>query len=369
MDLFSPRHLIIILVVVLLVFGTKKLRTIGSDLGAAVRGFKKSMNEGDQEQQAAQKQLPTDAAKDAEFRETARRRHPAAPGRPARLTRRAFAMFDIGFSEILLIFGLTLVVLGPDKLPQVARTIGRWAGRARAMARQFRDQLRGGNRQLQGGPERHRHRHRHRRRTRTAASREHGTRQHQPPRLPRRRDRARRLRPRLTRPHPIPRRMTGESEPLLEGTLISHLLELRTRLMRAFIAVVLVFVPLAFYSNQLFEWLSHPLLQQLPANSMLISTSITAPFTTPLKLSFVAALVVAMPYVLYELWAFVAPGLYRHEKSFAVPLLVSVGGAVLRRHRLRLLPGVPADLRVLRQHHAARRADDGRHHPCTWSSC
>ena len=70
MDLFSPRHLIIILVVVLLVFGTKKLRTIGSDLGAAVRGFKKSMNEGDQEQQAAQKQLPTDAPKDAEFHDT-----------------------------------------------------------------------------------------------------------------------------------------------------------------------------------------------------------------------------------------------------------------------------------------------------------
>jgi len=117
--------------------------------------------------------------------------------------------------------------------------------------------------------------------------------------------------------------MPGESEPLLEGTLISHLLELRTRLMRAFIAVMLVFVPCAFYSNQLFEWLSRPLLLQLPAHSMLISTSITAPFTTPLKLSFVVALVAAMPYVLYELWAFIAPGLYKHEKSFAVPLLVS----------------------------------------------
>jgi len=117
--------------------------------------------------------------------------------------------------------------------------------------------------------------------------------------------------------------MPGESEPLLEGTLISHLLELRTRLMRAFLAVVLVFIPFALYSNELFEWLSHPLLQQLPANSVLISTSITAPFTTPLKLAFVAALVVAMPYVLYELWAFIAPGLYRHEKSFAVPLLIS----------------------------------------------
>ena len=73
MDLFSPRHLIIILVVVLLVFGTKKLRTIGSDLGSAVRGFKKSMSEGEEEQQqaATPKQLPTGAAKDAEFPESA----------------------------------------------------------------------------------------------------------------------------------------------------------------------------------------------------------------------------------------------------------------------------------------------------------
>ena len=117
--------------------------------------------------------------------------------------------------------------------------------------------------------------------------------------------------------------MSGEREPLLEGTLISHLLELRTRVMRAFLAVVIVFIPLAFYSNQLFEWLSQPLLRALPAHSALISTSITAPFTTPLKLAFVAALVLAMPYVLYELWAFIAPGLYRHEKRFAVPLLLS----------------------------------------------
>jgi len=117
--------------------------------------------------------------------------------------------------------------------------------------------------------------------------------------------------------------MSAEGEPLLEGTLISHLLELRTRLMRAFLAVIIIFIPCALYSNQLFEFLSLPLLRELPAHSQLISTSITAPFTTPLKLSFVAALVVAMPYVLYELWAFIAPGLYRHEKRFAVPLLLS----------------------------------------------
>jgi sec-independent protein translocase protein TatA len=70
MDLFSPRHLLIILAVVLLVFGTKKLRTIGSDLGAAVRGFKKSMSEGDHDEQLAPKQLPA-GAKDAEFTEAA----------------------------------------------------------------------------------------------------------------------------------------------------------------------------------------------------------------------------------------------------------------------------------------------------------
>ena len=70
MDLFSPKHLLVILVLVLLVFGTKKLRTIGSDLGAAVRGFKKSMNDGEQEEQLAQKQLPP-TGKDAEFPESA----------------------------------------------------------------------------------------------------------------------------------------------------------------------------------------------------------------------------------------------------------------------------------------------------------
>ena len=117
--------------------------------------------------------------------------------------------------------------------------------------------------------------------------------------------------------------MSGEREPLLEGTLISHLLELRTRLMRAFLAVAVVFIPMAFYSNRIFEWLSQPLRRVLPPNSALISTSVTAPFTTPLKLAFVAALVVAMPYVLYQLWAFVAPGLYRHERRYAVPLLLS----------------------------------------------
>lgn len=114
-----------------------------------------------------------------------------------------------------------------------------------------------------------------------------------------------------------------EPEKLAEGTLISHLLELRDRLMKAFIAVIVVFIPCAIYSNELFSFVAQPLLAQLPAGSSLIATSVISPFMTPFKLGFYVALFIAMPVVLWQLWAFVAPGLYKHEKRFAVPLLVS----------------------------------------------
>jgi len=117
--------------------------------------------------------------------------------------------------------------------------------------------------------------------------------------------------------------MSEEPEPLPEGTLISHLLELRTRLMKAAIAVTIAFIPCAFYSNRLFAYLSRPLVAKLPVGQKLIATSVTATFTAPLKLAFIAGLLIAMPYVLYQVWSFVAPGLYRREKRFAVPLLVS----------------------------------------------
>jgi len=117
--------------------------------------------------------------------------------------------------------------------------------------------------------------------------------------------------------------MSEEREQLAQGTLIGHLLELRARLLRAFVVVLIAFIPCAYYSNRLFEWLSKPLLSRLPAGGTLIATNVTAPFTAPLKLAFVAAVLIAMPYVLFQAWAFVAPGLYRHEKRFAVPLLVS----------------------------------------------
>jgi len=114
-----------------------------------------------------------------------------------------------------------------------------------------------------------------------------------------------------------------EPEPLAEGTLISHLLELRDRLLRALIAVAIAFVPLVFFSNDLFTLVARPLIEKLPEGTSLIATSVVAPFMTPLKLALIAALFLAMPYVLYQIWAFVAPGLYRHEKRFALPLFAS----------------------------------------------
>ncbi len=117
--------------------------------------------------------------------------------------------------------------------------------------------------------------------------------------------------------------MSEEPERLAEGTLISHLLELRDRLLRAFIAVIIVFVPCAIYSNELFTFLAQPLLEKLPKGATLIATSVISPFMTPFKLAFFVALYVAMPVVLYQAWAFVAPGLYRRERRFGMPLLIS----------------------------------------------
>jgi sec-independent protein translocase protein TatC len=114
-----------------------------------------------------------------------------------------------------------------------------------------------------------------------------------------------------------------EPEKLVEGTLISHLLELRDRLIRAMIAVALAFLPCMFYSNQIFTFVATPLREKLPKGTQLIATTVMSPFTTPFKLSLFVAVFLVMPFIIYQLWAFVAPGLYRHEKRFAVPLLIS----------------------------------------------
>jgi len=110
---------------------------------------------------------------------------------------------------------------------------------------------------------------------------------------------------------------------LAEGTLVSHLLELRSRLLRSLVAVALLSIPCMFYANELFTYVARPLLHALPKGATMISTSVVAPLMAPFKLALYVGLLLAMPYVLYQAWAFVAPGLYKHERRFALPLLVS----------------------------------------------
>jgi sec-independent protein translocase protein TatC len=112
-------------------------------------------------------------------------------------------------------------------------------------------------------------------------------------------------------------------EQLAEGSLISHLVELRERLLRAVIAVIILFVPCVLVQDQLFTLVATPLIERMPQGTSMIATSPVAPVMVPLKLAFMAAVFLAMPYVLYQAWAFVAPGLYKNEKRFAIPLVVS----------------------------------------------
>ncbi|BCK02041.1 twin-arginine translocase subunit TatC [Vibrio cholerae] len=105
--------------------------------------------------------------------------------------------------------------------------------------------------------------------------------------------------------------------------LISHLLELRDRLLRAVAAVVIVFIGLIYFSNDIYEFVSKPLVERLPAGATMIATDVASPFFTPLKLTLIAAVFLAVPFILYQVWAFVAPGLYKHERRLIFPLLVS----------------------------------------------
>jgi sec-independent protein translocase protein TatC len=117
--------------------------------------------------------------------------------------------------------------------------------------------------------------------------------------------------------------MAEPVEPSAEGSFLSHLIELRNRLLHAVIAVGIVFAALVPFANQVYEYLADPLLDALPAGTSMIATEVASPFLTPIKLTFLAAIVVAVPYLLYQIWAFVAPGLYRHERRLVMPLLVS----------------------------------------------
>ena len=114
------------------------------------------------------------------------------------------------------------------------------------------------------------------------------------------------------------------SEPTIaEGTLVSHLLELRDRLLRSVIAVIVIFIFLAPFANELYVILASPLMNALPEGNSMISTEPHGPFFVPFKFAFACAFALAVPYLLFQMWAFVAPGLYTNEKRLVLPIIVS----------------------------------------------
>lgn len=106
-------------------------------------------------------------------------------------------------------------------------------------------------------------------------------------------------------------------------SFISHLIELRDRLIRVVLGILLSFICLFPFANKLYTLLAQPLIAKLPAGAHLIATAVTTPFLVPLKVALLAALLVSLPHTLYQLWNFVAPGLYAHEKKLIGPLVVS----------------------------------------------
>lgn len=105
--------------------------------------------------------------------------------------------------------------------------------------------------------------------------------------------------------------------------LIKHLLELRDRLLRALVAIFILFIPLFVFSQEIYTLVAKPLMDVLPEGASMIATDVTSPFLVPFKLTLYISILLAMPIILHQAWAFISPGLYRHEKRFAIPLLAS----------------------------------------------
>lgn len=116
---------------------------------------------------------------------------------------------------------------------------------------------------------------------------------------------------------------TPQDLPPTEMPLVTHLIELRTRLVRIVIALILVFFSLAYFANDIYSILSAPLRALLPPGSTMIATDVTSPFMAPFKLTFFVALFACVPYILFQLWGFIAPALYKHERRIAVPIVLS----------------------------------------------
>lgn len=106
-------------------------------------------------------------------------------------------------------------------------------------------------------------------------------------------------------------------------TFISHLIELRNRLLRIVIGLILVFIGLFPFANKIYTQLAHPLLSHLPAGGQMIATAVTTPFFVPMKVAMLAAFIISLPHTLYQVWSFIAPGLYTHERRFMAPLIIA----------------------------------------------
>lgn len=105
--------------------------------------------------------------------------------------------------------------------------------------------------------------------------------------------------------------------------LISHLIELRKRLLNCVIAILAIFLALVYFANDIYQLVSAPLIKQMPQGATMIATDVASPFFTPIKLAMMVSVILSAPVILYQVWAFIAPALYKHERRLVVPLLVS----------------------------------------------
>lgn len=117
--------------------------------------------------------------------------------------------------------------------------------------------------------------------------------------------------------------MSEQPEDLSKQPFMAHLIEFRDRALRSFISILIIFAALFSFSQELYLYISEPIREYLPANTSMIATEVASPFLTPFKLTLVLSLFAALPYILYQVWAFVAPGLYQREKKIVVPLFFS----------------------------------------------
>lgn len=118
----------------------------------------------------------------------------------------------------------------------------------------------------------------------------------------------------------------NDDHQLADMPITEHLIELRQRLIRIFVSVLVIFLALVSFSRQLYDMFSAPLVALLPTNATMIATDITSSFLAPIKLTLYVAIFIAVPYILYQIWSFVAPALYKHEKKVAIPVLLSSVG-------------------------------------------